>query len=80
MSPFNADAVLIRHNGRGRRPVHQARLGLLLNCVKRMRIPPATEIEIICGDTLCRHTDIVALLNSQAYQDWLSAPRARRAR
>ncbi len=49
MAPFNADAVLIRHHGRGRRPVHQ-----------RMRIPPATEFEIICGDTLCRHTDIVA--------------------
>jgi hypothetical protein len=73
--PFESDAVLVKHNSRGHRRTHRAALGLLLNRVKRMRITPGTRIEIICGGAVYRYPDILKLLESRQYRDWLSGPR-----
>jgi len=48
-SKLDEEAVLIKRNGRRRPMTHRAALGLLLNRVKRMRVPPGTTIEIVCG-------------------------------
>jgi hypothetical protein len=69
------EAILVTRTNRGRR-TRRAALGLLLNRVKRMRIREKTQVEIICGDKVYSHADIIALLDSRQYDDWLSAPRA----
>ena len=75
MTSFENEAVLLKYTGRTRPTSHNARLGLLLNRVKRMRVPKGARIEIVCGDAVYSEADIARLLNSANYQDWLSRPR-----
>jgi len=72
---FDEEAVLVKCNGRQRPVTRRAALGLLLNRVKRMRISPGMTIKIVCGEAVYCKEDIARLLESHAYQDWLSNPR-----
>ena len=73
--PFDAEAVLIKRNGRQRPVTRRAALGLLLNRVKRMRISPGMTIKIVCGEAVYCKEDIAHLLETDAYKEWLSTPR-----
>jgi hypothetical protein len=71
---FAADAVLVKHNGHRPPTTRRAPLGLLLNRVKRMRADKAAKLEIVCGDRVYRHADMLDLLDSNEYKQWLAWP------
>jgi hypothetical protein len=72
---FAADAVLVKHNGKGPPSTRRAPLGLLLNRVKRMRVDKAAKLEIVCGGKVYRHPDMLDLIASDGYRQWLVWPR-----
>lgn len=71
---FATDALLVKHNNRPKPTTRRAPLGLLLNRVKRMRADKAARVEIVCGGRVYRHADMLDLLNSEEYRQWLAWP------
>jgi len=71
---FDVEAVLVKYRERHQIVSRRAALGLLLNRVRRMRVPYDVRIEIICGHTVFDQREIVDLLNSAAYGRWLTLP------
>jgi hypothetical protein len=70
---FDVAAVLVERGARESR--REAPLGVLLNRIKRMRMPKRAVLHIAYGAVLFDSQDIEALINSEEYETWLRAPR-----
>jgi hypothetical protein len=80
ISMFDAPAVLTLHRKQHVLRRHAGPLGALLNRVRRMRVMNGASLEITCERTVYRGPDIDALIQSVAYQTWLTLPLSQRTK